>query len=99
MMETLSEIELIPIEKIPAVIIALAARLLAAARPETDHDGDTLLSIDEAAARLGTSKDWLYRRVDRLPFVVRLGRNVRFSSQGIQSYVKQRRGRTAPSPA
>lgn len=54
---------------------------------------DRLLTVAEAAERLGTSKDWLYRRADRLPFTVRLGPGqVRFSSRGIEHYLARRRG-------
>ena len=38
-----------------------------------DADADTLLEVDETARRLGTTKDWLYRHADRLPFTVHLG--------------------------
>jgi len=40
----------------------------ATAPPAVD---DRLLGIEEAAARLGTSKHWLYRDSDRLPFTIR----------------------------
>lgn len=51
---------------------------------------DRLLNIEEAAAILGKTKDWLYRRADRLPFTAREGRLLRFSSNGIQQYIRQR---------
>lgn len=37
---------------------------------------DRRLSVEEAAAKLGTSKDWLYRHADMLPFAVRIGRGL-----------------------
>lgn len=91
----------VPPEQIPAVIVQLGAlqqRLAARWMSEqsaTELDaGDTLLRVDEAAARLGTSKDWLYRHADQLPFTVRAGRRqLRFSSQGIDRYIRQRQGR------
>ena len=53
---------------------------------------DRLLTVEEAAGKLGVSPDWLYRR--RLPFTVRLGpRQLRFSAQGIERYIRQRQGR------
>lgn len=73
---------------------ALFARLLAArsnGRPPDPED--RLLTVEEAAARLGCSPDYLYRRSKHLPFAVRLGRGLRFSSSGIDTYIKQRRGR------
>jgi predicted DNA-binding transcriptional regulator AlpA len=77
----------------------LIARLLetsanGAGAPQTANgDEDRLLDAGEAAQRLGTSPDWLYRRAARLPFTVRLGRALRFSAQGIDRYIRQRQGR------
>ncbi len=52
---------------------------------------DTLLDAKEAARRLGLSVDALYRRKD-WPFAVRIGRRVRFSAQGVERFIRQRRG-------
>jgi len=65
--------------------------------------GDSLLTVAQAAPRLGVSPDWLYRRADRLPFTRRLGRQLRFSSLGLDEYLaapaepraRAERGRTA----
>jgi excisionase family DNA binding protein len=56
-------------------------------------DGDRLLSAKEAAAKLGTSADYLYRHSRNLSFTVRLGRKLRFSEAGIERYIRQRMGR------
>jgi excisionase family DNA binding protein len=96
-----ARVELVPVEQIPALLSqlsalqgAMAARLVAA---EQEGDGtsteDALLTVDQASARLGVSKDWLYRRTGKLPFTVRLGRHVRYSAGGIDRYVRQRAGR------
>ena len=51
---------------------------------------DRLLRIDEAAARLQTTKDWLYRHWGELPFTVRLSpRQLRFSAKGIERYIEE----------
>jgi predicted DNA-binding transcriptional regulator AlpA len=51
---------------------------------------DRLLKIEEAAARLGTSKDWLYRNHQKLPFTVYLSeRQIRFSNQGIDEWIQR----------
>jgi excisionase family DNA binding protein len=50
---------------------------------------DELLDVDEAARRLGTSKDYLYRNHARLPFTRRIGRSLRFSALGIEKYIRQ----------
>jgi len=72
----------------------LLARLMSAIggltpRPPTDRR----LSVKEAAAKLGTSKDWLYRHAGTLPFTVRIGRGVGFSEAGIERFLRQRSGR------
>src|SRR5262245_6698930 len=64
------------------VQVAMAARLLAV--EDTPSGDDSLLTVDQAATRLGVSPDWLYRRTRKLPFVVRVGRHVRFSAHGIE---------------
>ena len=60
---------------------------------EHSADGDRLLSAKEAAAKLGTSQDWLYRHSKHLPFVLRIGRKVLFSEVGIEKFIRQRMGR------
>lgn len=94
----------IPPEVIPALLAqlaalqsALTARLLALplnnGQPEARAE-DRLLSVEAAAERLGTSKDYLYRNAKRLPFTVHLGpRQLRFSARGIERYIRQRQGR------
>jgi len=53
---------------------------------------DRLLNIGEAAEKLSTSKDWLYRHHRELAFTVRHGRLLRFSELGIEEYIRMRRG-------
>ncbi len=69
----------------------IAARL--AAPQDAATETDTLLTIEEAAGRLGVSPDWIYRRTKTLPFIVRVGRHVRCSSQAIQRFIRSRVGR------
>ena len=90
----------VPPGRIPALLsqlsalqTAIAARLVSADREETASTEDTLLTVDQAAERLGVSKDWLFRRSRTLPFVVRLGRHLRFSNRGIDRYLRSRTGR------
>ena len=80
--------------QLSAVQASMAARLVTTSQESTDSDfSDNLLDVEEAATRLGTSPDWLYRRTKSLPFVVRVGRHVRFSAKGIDRYIKNRMGR------
>jgi excisionase family DNA binding protein len=62
-------------------------------QPEARGEGDRLLTVAEAARKLGVSNDWLYRRAHRLAFTVRLGRQLRFSAVGIERWTRQRQGR------
>jgi predicted DNA-binding transcriptional regulator AlpA len=67
---------------------AKAAVWLKLAVPSPIQAPDHLLSIDEAARRLGSSIDYLYRHKDNYPFTRRNGRAVRFSSNGIDAYIR-----------
>ena len=75
------------------VLNALWTRQLAA-RPEpaAAQSADALLDVQDAAQRLKTSTDWLYRHARRLPFTVRNGRQLRFSAAGIARYIRERQG-------
>jgi len=90
----------VPPGRIPALLSqlsalqgAMAARLISADRDEPVSSEDTLLTVDQAAERLGVSTDWLFRRSRTLPLVVRLGRHLRFSNRGIDRYLRNRTGR------
>ena len=50
-------------------------------------------SVEEAARKLGKSKDHLYRHAGDYPFTVRDGSSLRFSEQGIEKFIRQRVGR------
>ena len=57
---------------------------------------ERLLNVREAAERLAVPPDWLYRNAKKLPFTVRLGPGLlRFSSNGIDRYIRQRQGSKA----
>ena len=71
-----------------AIQLSLATRLVAEGTERVQDEGDNLLTVDEAAARLKCSSDWLYRRAKRLPFTVRIGRNLRFSERGIEEAIR-----------
>jgi predicted DNA-binding transcriptional regulator AlpA len=74
----------------------LRLRLEALARNHqngAEEEPSRLLDIEEAAGRLGCSLSWLYRHSKRLPFTVRTGRSLRFSSKGIDSFIRIRQVR------
>ena len=72
----------------------LLACLMSANSGLTPHPPtDRRLSVKEAAAKLGVSRDYLYRHADHLPFTVRIGRSLGFSEAGVDRYLRQRSGR------
>lgn len=77
-----------------AHLIAMQARL-AANMATTPAPGNgaalgRLLSVDEASARTGMSKSWLYRHAARLPFTRRVGRAVRFDEGALARWLATR---------
>jgi excisionase family DNA binding protein len=64
------------------------ARLTA---PPAQRSADSLLSVKQAAERLHVSEDYLYTHHARLPFTVRMGRKLLFSSVGLDQYLRRRR--------
>jgi excisionase family DNA binding protein len=95
--DALDSAQLSPVlAQVTALQTTLLAKLLVQQGQERRADTaseDHLLTVEEAAERLGTSRDWLYRKAHKLPFTVRLGsRRLRFSSKGIDRYLRTRQG-------
>jgi excisionase family DNA binding protein len=95
--DALDSAQLSPVlAQVTALQTTLLAKLLVHKGQERRADAvpeDHLLTVEEAAERLGTSRDWLYRKAHKLPFTVRLGpRQLRFSSRGIDRYLRTRQG-------
>jgi predicted DNA-binding transcriptional regulator AlpA len=65
------------------------SRLTAPAAPANQQSRAELLDVDEAAARLGMSASYLYRNHGRFAFSRRVGRSLRFSAEGIDSYIQE----------
>lgn len=70
----------------------LLLRLYAEGTPRHEEE-DRLLEVEEAARRLGISTDTLYRKARELPFTIKIGGNLRFSSRGISRFIATRQGR------
>lgn len=89
-----AEIEHLPalLASLSAMLSVVAARLLSGpSGPESPmRECDENLSVQEAARRLGVSKDYLYRHARRLPFARRIGRRLLFSAQGLERWNRQR---------
>lgn len=77
---------------------ALAAVLMRSAVPTApappspqSKDADTLLTVDEAAQRLGVARSWLYRHAKALPFTRKLGhRTLRFDARALDRWASTR---------
>jgi excisionase family DNA binding protein len=88
----------LPPEQLPRLLGDLEEiRCTAVARlgaPPSPKPGglDQLVAVGEAAQRIGTSKDYLYRHSGELPFTKRIGRKLLFSSAGIERYIRQQDG-------
>jgi hypothetical protein len=62
-----------------------------ARRGDTDDD---LIPVSTAARRLGVSRQYLYAKADRLPFLRRVGsRALRASARGVEEYLRSERAR------
>jgi hypothetical protein len=86
----------LPEESLPGLIAQLAAlQARAAARLVTRRaqPPDHLLDLEDAAARLATTPDWLARQ-KHLPFRVEVSPGqVRWSERGLDEWIAARRGR------
>jgi predicted DNA-binding transcriptional regulator AlpA len=74
-----------------ALLAQVVALLFALGAPA---GGDRLLSVTDAAHKLGCAPHTLYRN-KRHPARVQNGRSVRFSELAIETFISQRRGRAA----
>lgn len=90
-----------PPSELPALAAELAralttvfARTAAAmpATPPSSPNGDSpLLTVEQAADRLGVPTTWLYRHARNLPFTKKLGhRTLRFDAKGLERWAASR---------
>jgi excisionase family DNA binding protein len=91
----LEGLEQMPSEDLPELLgeleVLRATAIMRLSAPVSRSDRhDELLSVEEAAERLGIGKDYLYRHSKQFPFTRRMGRKLVFSSQGIDEYIRKR---------
>lgn len=68
----------------------------AGAPPTSGTATPALLTVKDAAVRLGVSADWLYRNSHTMPFSCKIGKRVRFERAGLEEWVRhQTRARAA----
>src|SRR5437773_6056674 len=82
-----SQAALLPLDERAAALAQVATLLVALAF--TGHTGDRLLTVKEAAYKLGCSPDTLYRN-HRHPARVKNGRSVRFSEKALDQTIRRR---------
>lgn len=88
----------LPADELPELLgeletVRVSALIRLSGRGAEPHEPDKLLNADDAAARLGISKDYLYRHHREYPFARRIGRRVLFSAVGLENYIGQKRHR------
>jgi excisionase family DNA binding protein len=79
------------------VLARTAAPTKAVAGTSPRDEIGTLLTVAEAAARLGVAKSWLYRHAKTLPFARKLGhRTLRFHADGLGRWLVNQCKSVAP---
>ena len=64
---------------------------------ESEHDLDALLTVDEVAALLKVSKNWVYQhtrthgtpRSERLPYI-KIGNYLRFEARAVRAFLERK---------
>jgi predicted DNA-binding transcriptional regulator AlpA len=94
----LTAARILPVQELPRLLGDLEeVRVTALARLNTLNVGssdanDELLDVNEASRRLGMSASYLYHNSAKFTFTRRIGpRALRFSSDGIEKYIRARR--------
>ena len=91
----LAQARTVALEDLPRLLGDIEeARAVALSRlmsPPPKCGKDELIDVAEAAARMGVSRDYLYRNHKRLPFARRVGRKLLFSAVGLDVYLKRSR--------
>jgi hypothetical protein len=75
--------------RLAAVHIPLLVQALSSKGSKTEDTEDRLLNIESAAERLCVKTDWLYRNWRQFVFARKIKRQIRFSSHGVDKYIKQ----------
>lgn len=91
--DLLAALDAIPREHIAAAIVRLAARAMAPVELTTPTaPAGKLLTPDEAAARLGVSRRWIYRHAKTLGAVRLSRRQLRVPEAGVERLLARKRG-------
>lgn len=94
MTDLLATIKAAPLQELPRLLgqlreaeAAAMARLCSVAQP-ANREPEQLLDVEEAAKRLNTSTDYLYRHWKKLPFARKEAWGLRFSASGLNAYIR-----------
>lgn len=83
-----------PVAQVYRLVLAQLVPLVGNGHPTGDGEPvveDRLLTVAEAAGRLGVRPRWLYAHARDLPFTIRLpGRQLRFRAAGLAAYLGRR---------
>ncbi|MGB6473824.1 MAG: helix-turn-helix domain-containing protein [Candidatus Sulfotelmatobacter sp.] len=90
----LADAKTVPAAELPRLLGDLreieATALARLSAPAPAQPADELLSVKQAAQKLGCSTDFLYKR-GPFPFARRLGRKLMFSQNGIEKYLREQK--------
>lgn len=96
MSEVLTAIPAMSVEELPHLLGQLReieasamARLLGPQVPANGNSEDRLLTVEQAAERLGTTKDYLYRHWPKMTFARKYPFGLRFSESGLSAYIRR----------
>jgi excisionase family DNA binding protein len=86
--DPLAALDAIPRELLPAAMARLMARVLEPVPSENvSAEGDRLLTPDEAAARLGVHRRWIYQNAEQLRAVKLSHRRLRIPASALDRYL------------
>jgi excisionase family DNA binding protein len=84
-------------DELPQAVLILAAQMCKVREAKGKNGNDQaparLLSLQETAERLGVSKSHVYHVAKDLEFMVKIGRRVMFSEQGLEEYIADKKGK------
>lgn len=91
----LASLRQMPAEQLPELLgeleVVRATAMMRLTSPPVVNQHDSLLSIEDAANRLGMSVKWLYANHPELPFARKQGKRILFSERGIDQYISRGR--------
>jgi hypothetical protein len=88
--ERIADLSLDEIALLAGRLASLQASLVIRALSRPAAVPDRLLTVPEAARRMGKSDNWVQRNAKGLPFAIKVGKERRFSGAGLAKHLRQR---------